>query len=144
MKKLAKLRKMTPFLSADNTYISDEIQPIKNEKSSLRIRSKQNTSLNMNFNLISAGGGGGWNPPPSRFSPRHRHKNQPIDSKLSDFYFLPSKHNLTKNQVHNLSGGHVITFLSEALCFTTYLSLYFHRIFMFYFFFFLTFIFSVN
>ena len=48
---------MTPFLSADNTYISDEIQLIKNEKSSLRIRSKQNTSLNMNFNLISAGGG---------------------------------------------------------------------------------------
>ena len=38
----------------------------------------------------------------------------------------------------------MITLLSEALCFTTYLSLYFHRIFMFYFFFFLTFIFSVN
>ena len=51
---------------------------------------------------------------------------------------------MTKNQVHNLSGGHVITLLSEALCFTTYLSLYFHSIFMFYFFFFLTFIFSVN
>ena len=33
---------------------------------------------------ISAGGGG-WNPPPSRFFPRHRHKNQLIDSKL--FYF---------------------------------------------------------
>ena len=38
----------------------------------------------------------------------------------------------------------MITVLSEALCFTTYLSLYFHRIFMFYFFFVLTFIFSVN
>ena len=37
------------------------------------------------LNPISAGGGGGWNPPPSRFFPRHCHKNQPIDSKLSDF-----------------------------------------------------------
>ena len=89
----------------------------------------------IDFNPISAGGGG-WNPPPSRFSPRHSHKNQPIDSELSDFYFLLSRHNLTKNQVNNLSGGHVITLLSEALCFTTYLSLYFHQIFMFYFFFF--------
>ena len=34
---------------------------------------------------ISAGGGGGWNPPPSRFFHRHSHKNQPMDSKLSDF-----------------------------------------------------------
>ena len=35
--------------------------------------------------LFQPWGGGGWNPPPSRFFPRHRHKNQPIDSKLSDF-----------------------------------------------------------
>ena len=38
----------------------------------------------------------------------------------------------------------MITLLSEALCFTTYLSLYLHRIFKFYYFFFLTFIFSVD
>ena len=60
------------------------------------------------LNPISAGEGG-WNPLPSRFFPRYRHKNQPIDSKLSDFYLLLSRHNLTKNQVHNLSGGHMIT-----------------------------------
>ena len=72
---------------------------------------------------------GGWNPPISRFLPRHRHKNQPIDSKLSDFQFFLSRHNLTKNQVHNLSGSHVITLLSEALCFITYLSLYFSQYF---------------
>ena len=29
--------------------------------------------------------GGGVESTPSRFFPRHRHKNQPIDSKLSDF-----------------------------------------------------------
>ena len=34
------------------------------------------------FNPISARG---WNPTPSRFFPRHRHKYQPINSKLSDF-----------------------------------------------------------
>ena len=36
----------------------------------------------------------------------------------------------------------MITLLSEALCFTTYLSLYLHKIVKFYFFCFLTFIFS--
>ena len=51
---------------------------------------------------------------------------------------------MTENQVHNLSGGQLITHLSEALCFTTNLSLYLHRIFKFYFFVFLIFIFSVN
>ena len=93
----------------------------------------------MYFNPISAGG-----PPPSRFIPRHRHKYKPIDFKCSDFQLLLPRHNLTKSKVPNLSGGHVITLLSEALCFTTYLSLYLHRIFMFYFSFFLTFILSVN
>ena len=38
------------------------------------------------LNPISAGGGG-WNPPPSRFFPCHRHKYQPIDSKLLTFKF---------------------------------------------------------
>ena len=36
-------------------------------------------------NLLTLFQPGGWNPPPSRFFPRHRHKNQSIDSKLSDF-----------------------------------------------------------
>ena len=60
------------------------------------------------------------------------------------FKFLLSRNNSSKNQVHNLSGDHMITLLLEALCFTTYLSLYLHRIFKFYFFFFLTFIFSFH
>ena len=41
--------------------------------------------LTHSFNPISAGGGRGWNPPPLQVFPRHRHKNQLIDSKLSDF-----------------------------------------------------------
>ena len=98
----------------------------------------------MGFHVLTLFQQGGWNPHPSRFFPRPRHKNQLIDSKLSDFSLLLSRHKLTKNQVHSLSRGDVITLLSEALCFITYLSLYFHRIFMFYFFFLLTFIFSVN
>ena len=40
--------------------------------------------------------------------------------------------------------GHVIALLSEVHCFKIYLSLYLHRIFKFYFFLFLTFIFSLN
>ena len=52
--------------------------------------------------------------------------------------------NLTKNYVHSLSGGHVITLLSEALPFTTYLSLYSHKIVKFYFFCSLTFISSFD
>ena len=95
-----------------------------------------------NFNPISAGGGGEIHPLTGFPSPRHKY--QPIDSKLSDFYISLSRHNLTENQVYNLSRGHVITLLSEALCFTTYLSLYLHRIFKVYFFIFLTFIFGVN
>ena len=81
---------------------------------------------------------------PSRLFPCHRHKYQPIDSKPVDVYILLSRHSLAKNKVHNFSWGHAITLLSEALHFTTYLSLYLHRIFKFYFFFFLTFIFSFN
>ena len=94
--------------------------------------------------LCQPGGGLKFPPPPSRFFLRHRHKNQLIDFKLSDFSLLLSRHNLSKNQVHNLSGGHIITLLSETLCFTTYLSLYFHRISCSTFFFFLTFMLSVN
>ena len=76
------------------------------------------------FNPISAGrGGGGWNPP--------------LEVSLA---IAPSRNNLKISQLHSLSGGHVITLLSEALCFTTYISLYLHRIVKFYLFCFLTFI----
>ena len=50
----------------------------------LFLYSYENEILDKLINPISAGGEG-WNPPPSRFFPRHSHKNQPIDSKLSDF-----------------------------------------------------------
>ena len=87
---------------------------------------------------------GGWNPPPPGFSLAIATNINRSTSNFLTFKFLLLRHNLTENQVYNLTGGQVITLLSEALCFTTYLSLYLHRIFRVYFFFFLTFILGVN
>ena len=96
------------------------------------------------FNPISAGGGEGVESTPSSFFLCHPHKDLLIDSKLSEFQSLLLRHNPTRNQVHNLSGGHVITLLMDALCFNIYLSLCLPRIFKFYFPFFLTLMFSVS
>ena len=77
---------------------------------------------------------------PLRLLSRHRHQYQLIDLNFLNFKL---RHNLTKNQVNNFQGV-TWSLLSEALCFTTNLSLYLHRIFKFYFFLFPTFIFSFN
>ena len=87
------------------------------------------------LNPISAGGGGGIHPPPG-FSLAIATKINRSTPNFLTFNFYYRDIIWPENQVNNLSGGLVITLLSEALCFTTYLSLYFHRIFMFYLFFF--------
>ena len=54
---------------------------LKSHAKSYRIELQDNLNPLTLFQL----GGGGRNPPLSRFFPRHRHKNQPIDSNLSVF-----------------------------------------------------------
>ena len=71
--------------------------------------------LHVKLNPISAGGRGRVKSTLWRFFLRYRSKCQLMDFKLLHFYISLSRHNLTKNEVNSLSGGHVITLSSEAL-----------------------------
>ena len=94
----------------------------------------------LTLNPISAAGW--WNPPFLQvfLSPSPQIS---IDQLQTLWLFVLSRHNLTKIKFI-ICQRITWSLLSKALCFTTYLSLYLHRIFKFYFFFFLAFIFGVN